>query len=240
MSSGPFTVALRKQANLPQSEPRMLTPEVMQELHRVRLIAALAEVTAEKGYAATTIADVVARAQVSRRTFYEHFADKNACLLATYDAAAELLLKVVAEGFDRPGLTWSQRIEAGISAYLSALASAPGLTRLFLIEIYAVGELALRHRRAAHHRFADQIRDLMHVHRDEFPPGWTISAPLANALVGALNELVLLTLEEGGTGDLREIHDTAVQLVHLIIAPPPVIQQADQNPPPRSSTTPPS
>ena len=61
--------------------------------HRARLTGGLAAAIEEKGYAAVTIADVVARARVSKRTFYEHFADKEACFLALYSETSDELLK---------------------------------------------------------------------------------------------------------------------------------------------------
>ena len=64
---------------------------------RARLEAGLAEAIAEKGYAAATIADVVRHARVSKRTFYEHFADKEECFLALYSDSSDELLALIAE-----------------------------------------------------------------------------------------------------------------------------------------------
>ena len=61
--------------------PRGLTRDEVLASQRGRMIAAMAETVAAKGYAATTVADVVARAGVSRKTFYEHFADREECFL---------------------------------------------------------------------------------------------------------------------------------------------------------------
>ena len=63
---------------------------------RARLTAGLADAIAEKGYAAATIADVVRHARVSKRTFYEHFADKEACFLALYSESSDELLALIA------------------------------------------------------------------------------------------------------------------------------------------------
>jgi AcrR family transcriptional regulator len=64
--------------------------------HRRRLLEGMAAAIAEHGYAATRLADVVAHARVSRRTFYEHFEDKEACFLALYVALCDHLLEVIA------------------------------------------------------------------------------------------------------------------------------------------------
>src|ERR1700677_3114544 len=67
------------------------------DLHRGRLLVAIVDAVAERGYGATTIADIVALAKVSRRTFYEHFVDKEACFLQAYDAATAILLAAIGD-----------------------------------------------------------------------------------------------------------------------------------------------
>src|SRR4051794_32391335 len=82
-------------AEVPRSLPRGphgLAREVVAASQRGRLIDAIAHVVAEKGYARTTVADVIERAGVSRKTFYEHFRDKETCFLAAYDTGVEVLL----------------------------------------------------------------------------------------------------------------------------------------------------
>src|SRR5436190_2182446 len=71
--------------------PRRLRREEVASSQRARLLRAMAEVAAEKGYANTVVADVIARAGVSRRTFYELFRDKQDCFLAAYAETVELL-----------------------------------------------------------------------------------------------------------------------------------------------------
>ena len=62
---------------------------------RGRMLGAMADAVASKGYAGTTVADVVAGAGVSRKTFYEHFRDKEECFLAAFDAGVDLLLAAI-------------------------------------------------------------------------------------------------------------------------------------------------
>src|SRR5436305_4647797 len=76
--------------------PHRLAREVVLASQRGRLLDAMAEVVADRGYAASTVADVIARAGVSRKTFYEHFRDKEGCFLAAYDVGVDLLLEAVA------------------------------------------------------------------------------------------------------------------------------------------------
>src|SRR2546430_485761 len=77
---------------------------------RGRLVEAMAQVVAEKGYPATTVADVVERAGVSRRTFYEQFADKEACFLAAYDVGLSAVLGRIREAVEvRLHAGWRER-----------------------------------------------------------------------------------------------------------------------------------
>ncbi|HEV7687975.1 MAG TPA: helix-turn-helix domain-containing protein, partial [Acidimicrobiia bacterium] len=111
-----------------------LTREAVVASQRGRLVDAMAQIVAEKGYPATTVADVVERAGVSRRTFYEQFADKEACFLAAYDVGLTVVLSRIREAVEgvperlpppssgghppAPGSTggWRERARAGVEA----------------------------------------------------------------------------------------------------------------------------
>src|SRR5436853_2541679 len=96
--------------------------EVVVESQRARMLGAMAGAVAEKGYAHTAVADVIERAGVSRKTFYEHFDNKEACFLVAYDAGVELLLGAIEDGMaSARGGTWLDRARAGTTAYLDAL-----------------------------------------------------------------------------------------------------------------------
>src|SRR5215212_436583 len=101
----------------------------------------MATVVAEKGYAATTVADVVSAAGVSRSTFYELFASKEACFLDAYDQGVDDLLHA-----DRD---WRAQLRAGIRAYLAQLARMDHFSRMYIDEIHAVGPAALNARAEA-------------------------------------------------------------------------------------------
>src|SRR4051812_49438896 len=121
--------------------------------HRDRLVLGMVAAVAERGYAATTITDVVRHARVSRRTFYEHFADKEACFLAAYDAVSDTVLAGIAEAAQR-GATFEERILASVRAYLEALAAEPAIARVFTVDILGAGPAALARRREGLRRVA--------------------------------------------------------------------------------------
>ncbi|GAA4853756.1 TetR/AcrR family transcriptional regulator [Actinomycetospora corticicola] len=160
--------------------------------HRDRLIAAMGELLAEQGYASVTVTDVVARARVSKRTFYQHFADREECLLATYRVVAEAPLHRIAEaaastvGTGRPV---REEIAGVTGAYLAAMAEHPLLTRAMLTEVGSAGPAGLAVRREVMRRFADGLVALASA------GGRELSGGVAQALVGGINELVLEAVE---------------------------------------------
>jgi AcrR family transcriptional regulator len=186
---------------------------------RGRLLEGLAAAIEEKGYGPTTIADVVRHAHVSKRTFYEHYADKEAAYLALYSASSDHLMTIIAEAVAVDG-TWEERLRSSLHAYLSELAALPALTRTFLVDIQAAGPAALARRREVLGRFAEQLRALTaEAARDE--PGLRpLTAQMAAAVVGGINELQLVALEQGDPGGLPAISGTATELILAVVASP--------------------
>ena len=146
-------------AAVPRALPRgrhAAAREVVLASQRGRLLEAMAQCVAEQGYAATTVAQVIARAGVSRKTFYEQFADKRACFLAAWEVGTDILLAhVLAAGEEADG--WRARLRAGADAFLEILAAEPAFARSFMIEVLSVGDEALAHRAEIHERFADAL-----------------------------------------------------------------------------------
>lgn len=219
MPPSAFIATLRGETGVLPSGPRTLSAEAVGDVHRARLIAGMAEAAAQKGYTETTIGDVVARARVSRRTFYEHFADKDACFLAAYDASSDELMAMIARAVGDETLPWQDRVAAGVRAYLETLAAEPELTRLFLIEVLRAGPRAVERRHAVHRRFAALVQDLAEAGAPDLPPGHRFDPEIALALIGAVNELVLHDVHEGRTGELGRLGDTAVTIVRALLAP---------------------
>lgn len=186
---------------------------------RNRLMTGLSAVVAEKGFASATIADIVRAAHVSKRTFYEHFSDKEDCFLAGYAAASDRILAVVGAAADAEEVP--DRIHAATVAYFAALEAEPALTKSFLVEIHAAGTRALELRRDVHRRFADLLRRLVKRARREDSSIRPLGAHMATALVGGINELVMVALEQGDARRLHELVDTAEALVRSVLATPP-------------------
>src|SRR6187401_278205 len=122
--------------------------------HRHRLLEGMAHAVAAKGYADTTIADIVREAGVSRRTFYEHFSTKAGCLIALYEAASHNALKVLRDSIDSQH-EWQTQVERAISAYLGCMQQNPVLMRTLFIEILGLGPEGLQARRRVNREIAD-------------------------------------------------------------------------------------
>lgn len=185
----------------------------------------MAELVAERGYPAVTVGDVVGRARVSKRTFYEYFADREGCFLAAYTAAAERALGRIADAAAESAaaeLSLAEMVRRSVRAYLSALAEAPALTRTLLTEISSVGPRGWEVRREVLRRFADQLAARVAENRARFseescvPP--ELPPPLALALVGGINELVLDAVEAGRADRLPELEPTATALVVAVLS----------------------
>ena len=180
--------------------------------HRERLLEGMAQSVGRRGYADTTIADIVAQAAVSRRTFYEHFQNKADCLLALYTTASRQGLAVLQEALD-PALPWQDQAEAVLRAYLGWMAQSPALTHALFTEILALGEAGLAARRKVHADMAEVIEGLANA---PGRPGSPVSRAMALALVGGIHELVFEAVESGRGGALAELAPVAAELVRRV------------------------
>jgi len=168
---------------------------------RGEIVEAMIRVVGDKGYLATSVADVIAEANVSRTTFYKHFADKRACFLEAFDLAVERILGA-AETACESGHRWRDRVRNALEAVVDLFAAEPALARTAIVEVSAAGAEARRRHSAALGRLGRlldpgkagrQVDDL------ELPPNTGLMA------VGAVAGLILDELRAGRMADLRRI-----------------------------------
>ena len=203
-----------------QAEPaRPLLSEDDATDHRTRLLLGLTRALGERPYAELTIADVVRHARVSKRTFYEHFADKEACFLETYLAISGALLAriMAAAAREAPG---EAQLKATTEAYFSALERERPLLRAFLSEVHAAGPAALDMRRKIHGRFAELLCTLASRAREQRHDVRELSPELALAIVGGINELILLHASADDSSDLTKVRQTASELIRRALFAP--------------------
>src|SRR5215208_4096584 len=205
--------------------PHRLTRETVIESQRGRMIKAIAEAVAEKGYAATTVGDVVTGAGVSRKTFYEHFTDKEDCFLAAWDTGVQVLFDAILSSRDRE-TDPIERMRAGLRAYLQTLAAEPAFARSFFIEVVAAEPRAEARRAEVHARCADLFATLHEQARRELPDLPDVPAAIPRAAVGAINELVSDYVRAGRTADLPELEDTILYLELVLFAGHGVAERA--------------
>jgi AcrR family transcriptional regulator len=192
-------------------------PDVDDGHRRGRILWALASCMTEKGYQATTIADIAREARVSKTVVYAHFKDKEHCLLELYSRANENVLTRVREAQNEAraaGLTWRERLRSGIGAYVQTLAGGPEVAWAALVEVQAAGRPALAMRRAMIDRYVDLLCEvagsLAAEHPDEVRP---VSRELVLAAVGGINELMLARVERGEAALILEDSDAATATV---------------------------
>jgi AcrR family transcriptional regulator len=158
-----------------------LSREQVAESQRERLIAALAQVTAERGYKATTITEIVKVASVSTRAFYEHFEGKEEIFLAAFEAVLDHLEELLAAAVE-PVPDWPHRVIAALRAALSFFDAEPDLARLVLVEpITATSTIAVRFREAV-----VSAIPYLQPGRAEHPDGDSLPESTEDSLVGGL------------------------------------------------------
>jgi AcrR family transcriptional regulator len=188
-----------------------LPREFIEQNQRERIVTAMVDTVAEKGYNATTVADITKAASVSRRTFYEHFADKEACFLAAYEMVAEHIrtsIRAAAQSFTE----WPQQVRAALATMLRFLAAEPELARLCMVEpVAAGGEIAARYRATM-----QDFVTILKAGRPEHGGDRTLPEATEETLVGGIASLIVREISAGRTEQLESL---LPDLVELILAP---------------------
>ena len=190
----------KRSAKLNERLPRGrhgLPREAVTESQRGRILEAMIEVVAERGYPETRVVDVISLAGVSRKTFYELFDSKEDCFLVAYDLLLGNLLGDTAEGYEsKPSAPWAQRLAAGLSALLVHLSEHPDEARFAIVEVLAAGPKALARRDAALRQFTGFIDAGRAETSVELPAITSLS------LAGGVNELLYSEILHGAAARL--------------------------------------
>jgi len=194
-----------------------LSRDAVDASQRQRILVAVLYATTELGYSATTVADIVAMAAVSRSTFYANFADKEACFVAAYEFAMNHVWDEVGEADKAlPGVGWRARLRTELTNYLDVLASEPALAKPLHVEVLAAGAVALEHRAEMLGMLAARIAQLNEVARNE-QPSLPELPPAAFALyTGGLDELIRDRLRVGTPDDLRELASPVLDATYAL------------------------
>jgi AcrR family transcriptional regulator len=184
-----------------------LSREEVAGSQRERLQRAMAEAMAEKGYALTSVADILRRARVSRETFYELYSSKEDCFMSVFDAAYAAIGVAMAASSGESGATMASAspLARVLDDYLGAIAADPVTARVFLIEVYAVGPAAIERRTALQHGLVDLLATALGAgERDRFA---------VEAGIAAIAALVTARLAVGDVDGIRALRDPILALL---------------------------
>jgi AcrR family transcriptional regulator len=183
---------------------------------RLRLLDGLTTSIGERGYRATTVADIVRHARTSKRTFYDQFASKEACFLELLRAETERLAEDIRAAVD-PEADWHRQIRQAVEAYVGNIESRPAITLSWIRVLPSLGAAARPAQRHGLQLLSNLLIDLSAspgFQRADLPP---LTAPLAVILLGGLRELTALAVEDGK--DVREIVEPAVDASLALLGP---------------------
>lgn len=205
----------KAQARVLPRGPHGLSRDEVAQSQRFRLLTAMTDAVAEKGFANTVVADVVSRSGVSRATFYAMFRDKEDCFQAAYEMNAALVARLMEMGLEELHNDVSsgpvEKLERVLGLYIDTLATAPALARVFLVEVYAAGPAAIAQRRASIDRFVDIVAATQEGHPGLLGPGEDqrfAAEMIVNAVSAAVTNIV-------GVGDMDELQDLRRKLIAL-------------------------
>lgn len=195
---------------LSAASARPALPREFIALHkRRRIMDALAELTAEQGYEATKISDIVRRAAVARKTLYDNFSGKEEVFLAAFDAAVEEAVRRIEQSCAEAEEGWEGRVEAGLAAFLGYVAEDPALARLCLIEALSATPATTR-------RYEDALQSFVEMAERALPQDDRLPETIAETLVGGVVWIVYQQIRRRET---ERAEDLLPELTEFMMAP---------------------
>jgi AcrR family transcriptional regulator len=180
------------------------------DIQRARILAAMVDVVSEHGAANVTVAHIVSRSGVSRRTFYELFAGREDCFLAAFDQAIARIAAVVVPAFEEER-SWRAKIRAALSVLLECLESDPCTGRLLVVETLGAGLKALERRRG----LLLQIRSFVDQGRSEGKRGDGPPPLTAEGVIGGVLSVLHSRLLDPEPGSLLGLAGPLTSMVVL-------------------------
>ena len=210
------------------------TPRVqVEEIQRSRLLVAAAAVIDEVGYERASVQRITGRARISRRTFYELFGNRDACLVALIDeVVGRVERELAAAGLERLG--WRERVRGGLWVILSFLDQEPVLARICVVQALSGGPQALEHREQILARLAGVLDE----GRFEGSRGAQCTLVTAEGLVGGAFGVVFARLRSGGWGPLTGLLEELMGMIALQYLGPRAARREQDRPAPAPRTAP--
>ncbi len=176
---------------------------------RRRITDAIAELTAEQGYEATKIGDIVSRAGVARKTLYDNFEGKEEVFLAAFDAAAEDAIGRIEEVCAGTDGGWEERVEAGLSAFLAYVAEEPAQARMCMVEAMSATPAATR-------RYEDAVQYFVELTGRNVPHSDQLPETMEETLVGGVAWIVHQKIRRH---EAEKATDLLPELAEFMLAP---------------------
>ena len=199
-------------------------------MERQRLLDGLAESIAADGYRSTTVADIVRRAHTSRRTFYEHFSDKEACFVALLTESNREMIRQITAAVDQDA-PWTRQVRQAVEAWIACAESAPAITLSWIRDVPSLGTATRRVQRQMMEPFVAMIQALSDTEVWRAVRSGPVSRQLAIMLLGGLRELTATTVEDGGR--VSDITELAVQACTTLLGSVPDGETLDAGTPSR-------
>jgi AcrR family transcriptional regulator len=187
----------------------LLSREFVLGYRRSRILDAVAELSAEHGYEAMTITDIVSRAGVARKTLYENYGGKEEVFLAAVDAAFAAALERTEAACAAGGGEWRERVSAGLAGLLDHLADHPAEARMLIVEAPAATTASAGRYQAAIVRFTALLADAT-------PAAEGPSGTIEEAVVGGVAWILNCQIRRG---EAERIDDLAAELSEFVLAP---------------------
>ena len=192
--------------------------EVRLEVQRQRLFDAATAVFMRLGYAEASAEAISREAGMSKATFYEHFANKEECMMALVEWAMGETLTRMLYAARRAGEDWRARHRAGVRAFLELVESAPDVARVALVEVMGAGPRALERRDHALEVMAQSMyEDAQRGTRDRGEPSFA-TVDDAYACVGAIFELTSRQLRRGLPPRMSDLEPIVERLVLGVVS----------------------
>jgi AcrR family transcriptional regulator len=185
---------------------------------RRRIMDAIAELTAEQGYEATKIGDIVSRAGVARKTLYDNFEGKEEVFLAAFDASIEEVMARVEGVCAESDGSWEERVEAGLGALLAYVAEQPARARMCMIEAMSATPAATR-------RYEDAVQGFVELTGRNVPHSDKLPETIEETLVGGVAWIVHQKIRRHEAEKAMELQP---ELAEFLLAPYRGVAEAEQ------------
>jgi AcrR family transcriptional regulator len=190
---------------------RQLPREFITRHQRQRIVNALADEAAEKGYRAVTVADIVRRAGIARNTFYENFSSKEDCFLAAQQYSVDEALRRVVEAAGSVE-TWPDRVRAGLASFLHSVTTEPALARVCFVEALSAGPAAMQRYEESLQAFVPLFR----IGRKVSPQGSELPVTLEETIVGGIFWILYHRIV---AGEAEQIEQLLPELIEFSLTP---------------------